>query len=330
MGKRKDKNVSYSRQNLEIVARNLEVARKPISDGDIPKIRVNRKALEKVIKDLPKKERKAVEKFFGLIPGTINHSQNIFGLGKVAYNNMLQEAKDVLTKLVSVEYLVKFDETVAKLVESLAKKVNKGDLKLSDIDVCKYLNILCIVFDGGPQMPFDNEDKINLDSENLFFDDYAMLNVLYKSLVDSIPDHSLNLRLLQEAIDMLDVADVIAIKRFVGLELTKKEEAEFGEEVKVSTLREVRLLKERVFPYGIWNETIELILGKYKNFNQFIEAMTLVRQDLSNLAKYETGEEDSFPTSKGITTVKKIKIGDLEFTDPYEVMFWCVSRNIIL
>lgn len=332
LGKKKDANAGYSRKNLETVAQNLEEARKPVTGGEIPELHVNRENLEKTIKtDLTKKERDVLEKFFGLIPGTINHSKHIWGLGRLASNNMIKEVKEVLSKLVSVKYLAGFDEEVAKLVEDLAKKVDKGDLDITDIDIIKYLEILCIIFDGGPKMPFDNDDEIDVDeSENASFDDFGMLTAMIKAMKE-LPDHAINLKLLIEAIEMFDIKDVMAMKKFVGLKLSKKDEREYEDVKKVKTLMEIRNLKEKVFPLGSWNTTIELIIGKKKNFQDFIEAMEQVRRDLNILKNYETDEEYSFVSAKGEkTTVKVIKIGDLEFTDPYEIMFLCVARNIIL
>lgn len=332
MGKKNRlENNNYDLQNLKSLASYLERVRTPLEEGNIPKIKVDLEGLEKTIKALPRKERETLEKFWGLNPGMINHSQNIKGLGAVAYGNMFEEVKRILKKIISLEYLRNYDPNASQLVENIAKKVDKGGLEISDLDTVKYLIVLTIMLDNGPQMPFDEEEKIDCElDDTASFDDYAMACEIWRILKDRAPDKSINLKLLIEAIEMFDIPDVVAIKKFANLPINRVDEKDFEDESKLETLHDIRAFKERIFPYGSWNITLELIIGKEINLEPFSNALDLFRQDWANMLKFKTERTRTIVTSEGERKLTIYEIGGLEFTDPYEVMFLYVARNIIL
>lgn len=327
MGKRK--NPRYDEQNLKALAKYLEGARRPLEGGKNPTIKVDPERLEETIKtSLDEKDRKVLEKFFGLIPGKINHSQR--RSAEISWINMYINAKKAMMGLVTIENLEKFDANVHEKVMLIAKKVNTEGTNVSNADTVKYLYVLSIIFDGGPNMSFDMSEKIDIKYEKLAtFDEFAMLDELCKVL-NELPDNSINLKLLMEAIEMLDLDDVVSIKKFAGLPMSREESLNFRDETKAKSLYAIRCLKEKIFPYGAWNETLNLILGKEKQASEFVEAVQLIRKDWKSIERYRTDETERIFTSKGIQTVKKIRIGELEFTDPYEVMLLCVARNIAL
>lgn len=330
MGK-KNRSVNYDPQNLKVLAEYMENARKPLTNGKIPNIHIDLEKLESTIKALSKKERETLEKFWGLNPGTINHSQSMKGLGQVAYNNMFTEVKKILQKIISLEYLKEYDCNVAELVGNMAKKICKDSLDISDIDAVKYLNVLFIMLDNGPQMPFDDEEKIDSDLDTeASFDDYAMTCEIWRVIKDRLPDNSINLKLLIEAIEMFDIPDIMAIKKFANIPLNRIDEKDFEDESRLETLQDIRKFKERIFPYGSWDVTLRLIIGKKINLEGFANALSLFRQDWANILNFKTGKSKTIMTSEGERKLDIYEIGGLEFTDPYEVMFLYVERNIIL
>lgn len=323
--------MNYDPQNLKVLAEYMENARKPLTNGKIPNIHIDLEKLESTIKALSKKERETLEKFWGLNPGTINHSQSMKGLGQVAYNNMFTEVKKILQKIISLEYLKEYDCNVAELVGNMAKKICKDSLDISDIDAVKYLNVLFIMLDNGPQMPFDDEEKIDSDLDaEASFDDYAMTCEIWRVIKDRLPDNSINLKLLIEAIEMFDIPDIMAIKKFANIPLNRIDEKDFEDESRLETLQDIRKFKERIFPYGSWDVTLRLIIGKKINLEGFANALSLFRQDWANILNFKTGKSKTIMTSEGERKLDIYEIGGLEFTDPYEVMFLYVERNIIL
>lgn len=329
MGK-KQMSVDYDRSNLQGLANYMEGVRTPMKGGHLPRFRIDLDGLEKTIKSLPRKAREAIEKFWGLNPGTINHSHNKSSLGNIAYERMFSNSKEVLQNIFTLEYSIKYEPNVADLVTKMARKVNKGNLEMSDIEVVKYLNIFFIIFYGGPNMLFEDENNVNTEvDDNAVLDEYALLLEAWNELQDIIPDNSINLKLLLQAIEMLDFEDVLAMKKFAGIEISQEDLKMVGSIEEVKTLQEIRAFKERIFSYGCWWVTANLILNPAKvNLIKFMEYLDLFRQDWENIKLFKSGTKQIM-TAEGTRNLQIYQIGELEFTDPYEVMLLYVARNLI-
>lgn len=327
---KKQQPVNYDRTNLKGLANYMERTRAPMNGGSLPKLCINLDRLEETIKGLPRKPREATEKFWGLIPGTINHSFGKSKLGKDAYDIMFTNAKEVIKDLLTLEYSSRYDENVASLVEKLAAKVDKGDMEMSNIEVVKYLIAFFIIFYGGPQMLYEKEDSIDTGIDNkAVLDEYAMLLETDNELKGLIPDNSINLKLWMQVIEMLDIKDGLAIKKFARLNISKEDLRTFDEIEDIKVLQQIRAFKERIFPYGGWWVTTNLILDPTKvELDGFMDRLDLLRRDWGNIKLFRSKTKQVM-TSQGERDLLVYNIGGLEFTDPYEVMLLYVARNLI-
>lgn len=101
----------------------------------------------------------------------------------------------------------------------------------------------------------------------------------------------------------------------------------------VQTFAEIRLLKEELFPYGAWDVTTLLIYGAAKeedriDVSDLAEHFHEFRKNWDEIKKYKVSET-TLVTTKGETKLDRYRIGCLEFTDIYEVMFLYVSRCLL-
>lgn len=331
MGKKR-KVEAYDRKAIANLSLKISQMRKPIPEGDIPDLKINLDKLEETIKNLPKKDREVLEKFWGLIPGTVNHGAQVNSRkgNDVAYHNMLNGATDVMRKLLQFEYLRLYEENVDKIVKGLVTKIDKtGAEEVSDIDAIKYVLILIIFIASGPRLVFEELDyEIDLKSESEgHFDEYALLETTWSATASTLPDYSISLKVLIDAVDMFNVKDVVTMKRYIRLPISK--ELEEIETPHIESFKEIRLFKEKLFPNGSWEVSTFFIYGSMDgkpDLTKFAEHFEEFRADWKNVEKYRT-EPVSVVTSEGEQILDCYTIEGWEFTDIYEIMFLYLSRN---
>lgn len=335
MGKKR-KSVAYDEKAMENLAVYINRARQPLKDVSIPRLRIDMKALEDTVKGLPKKEKEVMEKFWGLIPGTPIRANNVLQrIGKdMSLKNMMDEAYEIVRKLISVEYLYLYDMGVRKLVENIMTKIDKRNCEdISDIDAIKYFIIFLVFLSGGHQMVYETDGSrpMTEEEENKgCFDKYALLKATWDCTTKNLPDHSISLKLIILFLEMLDIKDVITMRRYVFLPIDR--EYEDMETDPIGTFKQLRLFKEKIFHSGPWNMAFLLIYGNNvekaeleklgKHFGEF-------RSDWNNLNKYRK-DDAVITTSKGEVTLPLYRVEEFEFTDSYEVMFFYVNRNYLL
>ena len=334
MGKKKQK-ANYDKGRLRNLAAQICRIRKPTSKGGIPAIKVDIEGLEKALLKLERKEREVMERFWGLIPGTPDHSQYHFSAARksndIAHNIMADKVVEVIKKLVSFEYLYLYDKGLKKLVDNILTKINKAGVEeISDMNAVKYLIIFLVFISGGPHMVFEQYDaEIDLENDSKgTFDDYSLLQRIWVQTGNIVKDGSINLKLIMELVEMFDIKDVITMKRFVRLPIDRKDED--IETESLSTFKDIRLFKERIFPYGNWEFTNLMIYygGTYEvNLNEFGEKLNTLRSDWSSIKNFAT-VKTVVNTSAGQRELQVYEIGGVEVTDIYEVMFLYVSRNL--
>lgn len=341
---------NYIPSRIEFLGKCLKETRRPKEKvAWIPELQIDLQGLEKAVKSLPRKEREAIEKYFGLTGG-LNHSKPLFNrsIKDIAYTNMREAAITSLERLFELDYVVQYDSHLLNVINEMSEKVNKGSLTISNVDTIKYLLAFFIFVYNGPKMSFE-EDPMTVDNslnENLSWDEIVMVLELQK-MFQPLPPHSVNLNLLIEFIDMLDLKDSIAVKKSVGLAVPKEffisiSDLQKGRAVKTAidsedieplkTLSKVRHFKERIFPCGSWDVSSELILGNLGNavnIVPFLEQLNGIRKDWSRMENFKT-KQLTLKTSEEVRTLSIYNIGGLKFTDPYEVMFLYLERyNLI-
>ena len=324
--------------------------RQPCNEKEtIFKNELNLEGLQNAVRALPKEDREIIEKFWGLTGGP-NHSKKLTqsNMKDVAFKEMCSQAIISLRKLLRLDYIVMYDLSTKAQIDRVSKKFYKNALEISDIECIKYLMAFFVFADNGPKMSFE-EEPMEIDGDlkdNFFFDEYEVLTQMCKEIIN-YPDNSINIELLISLFEMMDFKDSLAIKKTVGIEISKDLEhivaisrnaiiqnvrdfkAEDVEPVKmVSRIRE---LKERVFPYGPWEVVTKLILGTDQGsieLEALFEELSKIRNDWSLIANFKTGQK-TLKTSKEIRTLNVYTIGGLEFTDSYEVMFLYLERALL-
>lgn len=333
MGKKVSK--AYIPENLEYFARSLVRVRGSLENGGFNSIDLA--GLQNAVILLPRQDRKNIEHFWGLTGG-INHSKRISSLNSndIAFIKMRNEAADSLNKLFRLDSLYLYDTRFKGLVERLAKKINTCGIKISNVDAIKYLLTFLVILQNGPKLPFENDPmSINTkNNEDFIFDEYAIIkNALVE--FEALPDNSINLKLIQNMLDMLDVKDKLSIKKSFCIQISKKELPENFDDAEIETtytLGEVRYFKERIFPYGNWDVSNDLILGSthvFEKLDVFMNCLSVIRRDWSKITDFKIGQTQ-LRTPHELRTLDVYDIGGLKFTDIYEVMFLYTSRNIII
>lgn len=335
---RVNKNVKpYDPREFATFARNLEQIRRNISEGGKPILNID--GLQKAVRALKREDREIIERFWGL-NGGINHSKKLGHIpaNDVAFMEMARKAVGASKKLLELDYAVMYDSSVSTSIEKVLNKVNRKGLEVSDMECIKYLMILFIFVNNGPKMSFE-EDQMSVDTQinaHFIFDERELLNQMRDNLSE-YPDESINIKLLMEFLMMIDFRDMLVVKKSIGIELSQKDlHKNFTtrdlEEIEiVRTIYGIRNWKERVFPYGAWDVVTELIASESKsklNLDDFMREVDSIRKNWFEIEKYKTGEK-TLKVGSETRTLNIYKIGGLEFTDIYEVMFIYLERNLI-
>lgn len=303
-------------------------------DGGKTLFKVNFDCLENAVRNLPREDRKNVEKFWGLTGGP-NHSRKLGISNDIAFIQMRDVAISSMKKLFDLDYVFMYDEHLKAIVGQLMKKIKKDGIQISDLDAIKYLLMFLVVLQNGPKMSFE-EDPMSIDTackDNFMFDEYAVIERAYKKLKDW-PDNCISLKLIKGMLEMLDFKDILSVQKSFGIPIPK-EAILIGyryEEIEtILSFGQMRNFKERVFSFGDWEVTTSLIFGNKDGeikLGKFAECLNEIRKDWSKIAKFKTGQK-KLRTSREIRTLDVYNIGGLEFTDIYEVMFLYLERNYI-
>ena len=334
MGKKKQL-VGYDKEAMQVLANHIRGARQPMKEGGIPELKINLDNLEDTVRSLPKKEREVMEKFWGLIPGTpIKAKGALSRIGKdAALKNMMEAAYQVISKLISIEYFYRYDSNAAKLIMDIMSKIDKtGYEEMSDIDAIKYFIIFLVFFAGGHQMVYETEGIPTMTDEEEkvgYFDKYALLKATWESTTKNLPDRSISLRFIILAMEMFDIKEVIAMKRYVWLPIEK--EYEDIETEPLGTFEQIRIFKEKLFPYGAWDITCLIIYGnavEEEELKKFGEHFDEFRASWKSLRKFQSTKVN-IVTTQGKKRITSYDIEGLKFTDIYEVMFLYICRNYL-
>ena len=342
-GKKKVK--AYIPEALEYFRKNLELIRHPNSQVEsASRLQINISGLQSAIQALPKEERESAEKFWGLTGGP-NHSKKMLNSNTkdVAFYEMRNKAVISLRKLLTLDYIIMYDNNIKAIINAISRKVNKTDITISDIEIAKLLMAFTLYMDNGPKMTFE-DDPMSIDTSlngSFLFDEYEVVFQLSEE-IQEFPDGSINLKLLTSFFEMADFQKMLTMKKSTGIEISKFFEKlqviKKGQGIQnindftprdvetVKTVNRIREFKEKMFPYGEWKVSTELILGdREKKFNLegFKDALDKKRGKswVEKIEGFKTTQTKQIRTSEGIRILYVYQIGGLEFTDPQEIDF---------
>ena len=331
MGNKKTK--GYDPEAFKQFGKYLEATRRPkYGDQRFSKIEIDLEGLEKALKALPKQDRDRIEKFWG-ITGGVNHSKNVARMnGKdIAYSNMRQEAFLSVRILSRLDYVKMYVKNFEDLIRAVCKKINKAGVEhISDIDSVKYLIAYLILVENGPKMSFEQElmtVETKID-QTCYLDEYEALSEMYEE-ISKYKDNSINLSLVINFFnDALYLADSMSVRSNFGIQDSMQEESSSRNIEIIQIFGEIRRFKERVFEYGPWEVTSQLVLGYTIDLREFGEVLNEVFRDWKKIDRYKKGQK-KLKTSGETRILDIYCIGDLEFTDPNEIQFLYLERNCI-
>lgn len=330
----KKRKQGYDREAVEFLAKEFNNIRQPTGNGKIPKICAEVKGLEEAIKALPKNHRETLEKFFGLIPNTINHAKKA-SLSKAndrAFEKQKEQTVIAIKALLYFEYLIMYDKNVNSYYNGILRKVNrKGTEELSDVEVMKYLILYRVFIEHGQRLFYEKDNyAINLLYESsLFFDDYVLMQNMWEEVYAFLPDNSVNLKLLIEVVGSFDCKDIVTMKKFVRLPIEKDLD---DQEKTLESFAEVRLFKERIFTKGPWNVVNHLVFHasiyekEKKELKGYFPVFWRNHKSIKHLKK---GKQISLISSKGVKNVICSQIQNLQFSDEEEIVSLYLSRECI-
>ena len=308
MKKRKN-DEKYDQTNLSKVG--LAIEERHRYGGVTKRPKINFENLEMTIKSLPKEFREALEKYFGLISGTICHADRI--KSDLAYTLMQEKASNAIEVLQRFASLVKYEENTKAVAEKIYKKMKKTH---DDNDI-RYLMFLIIFLEGGPELMLISED---MEEERAVVDEYVTTQLIWENNLSELPDGSINMRLLKEMMSNFELQDMATIKKFLNIPM-RNSEREMADEI--YTVSQLRAIKEKVFPRGEWTTLLSCIYGD----NEEVQDETLrvlpkiaeLRKDWSLVSNYEIGQT-IVKTFEGEKKVSQYKLGKLIFNDVEEII----------
>lgn len=336
MGKKRQLQ-EYDKEAIKIFASELKKMRALPRNRNVPRLNVDIVGLEKAIKELPKKEREALERFWGLIPGTVNHWKYVTNGGKVnkTSENMRRVAFKIMIKLFELEYLYMYDIKAKKVLRGISNKMDKtGAENISKIDCAKYFYLFFVFILPGPNL-YINETYEDIDleiEEKKFFDQFALLYSIWNASGKKLQDRSISLKLLVETVNYFDVKDALTMKRTARLPIARGDE-QVESKVLVS-LADVRRFKEELFRKGSWIVTSQLIYGieegeQALELTGFDKVFDQIRSDINNIDKFMTSQKAPIVTSMGTTLLPLYRVNDLSFTDPDELLCLYLNRHYL-
>ena len=177
-------------------------------------------------------------------------------------------------------------------------------------------------------MIYEDNNQLDVEKEEEGgFDKYALLKYVWEHSYKNLPDASINLKLLIETLEMLNIQDVIAMKKYVGLPIPR--EFDDSQIRQLDSFKSIREFKERVFTEGSWKTTELLICSGGTLQSQKANFMEEIHKIMMGqpIYKYKTATKE-VKLSTGTKTLDVYNIGGLKFTDEYESMVLYLNRRI--
>lgn len=335
------KETTYNANNLKNVAEVLRLHRLK-TPALIQMDFDNLDGLEKSIKKLDVKERKALEKFFGLLTQESSKYEqyciirkNEEGQDEVFWKKMppmdfwkMQEnAFSAVSKLQNIEFAYLYDSKTREFCDELLKRVQNK----KDEDKGYVLNMLLVyncLIRGGPNLYVDEDGMMKEDQEKE--NNFDQVSVLYRFLeeLQEQPRRMVRIDLVEEFLDLLPEKYVKEIFWGMGINIPKnlKNVAFEAEDKKFWSFQDIRALKRKIFHKGPWTITEKAIMGKKVTLNGLRKIYRANREDFqSNYSLYLPVEDKVLPTGERVKqysfATQPNKIDDTNvFSDMAEVI----------
>lgn len=237
----------------------------------IKKVRIHNMeiALEKMAKE-QKEEYKELCKFWGVVPQEHRSKKPTSGITPHRH----------LNRLTRWGYFDLFFPNLDDVVELVIQKTYTSK-PMSKMEMAKYAHIFVTFIVGHSLMPYDvvqfkllkqklegNGEKVNecnlketllaavMSTETRGCWNASMLYHMYTHFLMDLPDGFINLDAVMYFMELIDFSDKLLIKEFVDMLSADSGETSDFKALHLSPLSsniDVRDLKERIFPFGVWD-----------------------------------------------------------------------------
>lgn len=340
--KKRKKANAYVPEGIDALAKDLARIRFPSKSVKIPKSQVIPERISEALDVLSKEDRECIERFWGLTGG-VNHSKRGWRNKDQALIDMRCRAVEALKKMSKLEIARIYDSSVDKMINLISSKINKEQLAhISDFESVKYLMAYFVVLENGPKLTLEQDPMVvnNEVNDSCYLDEYQALKEMCEEL-EEIPEQSINLSLIKSLFEMLDFKDwIVVLENFgIGKSIIFKDDeisvlkslginvSEIMSSKKIQdimTFGNVRTFKERIFKFGAWDVTSQIIQGQVVELKDFAKQLGKVCKEkdwVSKIEEFKTGQSKQIRVSSGIRNLDVYSIGGLEFTDPCEIDF---------
>ena len=302
---------------------------------EVPKFYI--RDLVKAIATLEKKERKALEKFFG-IGGGVQHYLKEVKENDIALQNMVYAANEAADKIKSIETMYQYNKLFRESVDSIAAKVRDPEGKYSNLQKAKIAHLYFWWIKDFQFMPYDGQRKdsvlISLEKRKEIeqYPSLAAYAAEWKTFYSKIPDGDLIVPQVLEFVWQSD-ADLDTLmsefSAFTDDMHIKGHEGDLDGKFKRVYCCNIRDGKERLFAAGKWNAdymrlsefskmSVEQVEGLIRAYNFYkvklgYEIDTCKRREI---------REVMFRT-QGIKRVDYAVLDkEISFVDEYEMIFF--------
>lgn len=295
-------------------------------------------ALAKLAKE-HRQEYKELCKFWGVVPE--EHRSKKSTKGTIP--------KEHLTRLTDWGYIELFFSNMNSIIDMVARKTYSSH-KMSDLEKAKYAQIFVMFIVGHSLMYYDFENfqrveetlkarggtanqkdleqavlNMTMEEEKKVRRNGSLLYEMYNHYLAGLEDGAINIDAIVFFLDMVDYDYKLQIKEFMDMltvysdEYSEKSDFRGRNLSPIKSNFDVRLLKEKLFPCGLWNSDLSLFMTNIpeEKRKSFYYAYTRFKRNHfmfgQNVDSLETPECYIHPASKA----------------PFEVHGYVYSRSPI-
>ena len=302
---------------------------------EIPKFYI--RDVVEALNTLGRKERKALERFFG-IGGGVQHYLKEVKENDVALINMVVAANEAADRIKSIDTMYAYNKLFREAVDNIAKKVRDPENKYTNLQKAKVAHLYFWFIRDFQFMPYDSSrmDEVMLDIERQKeieqFPTLAAYMAEWKAFYFNVPDGDLIIPQVLEFVWQAD-ADLDTLmtefSAFTNDMHLKGHDGDLDGHFKRVHCNSIRASKERLFAAGEWNcdymrlskfaeMSVEQVEGLIRAYNFYKVKLGYEFES----CRRKTTKEVMFRT-KGLTQITyPVLDKEITFVDEFEMIYF--------
>jgi hypothetical protein len=301
---------------------------------EIPRFSI--KELIEDLEKLTKKERDAINKFFGITG--IKHYLKILKENDIALQNLILQASEAAARLRTAERMYMYNKRFKEAIDRTALKVHDPEGKYTPLEKAKFAHLYFWFIKDYQYMPYDGprtEQLMEPDEIESELDQFPSIDSYVaesENYFSKIPDGDIVIPQIASFIWESDVDLDELMVRFAELYEVDGIRGDHGKHpgtVDKTLCCEIRAAKERIFAHGKWNADYmrlsefakmpkENVAALIRSYNAY---KTTYEYEPSNCTK--TFEWHAFLRTQGKKVIQVPKYSDTRnFIDDVEMIFF--------